>query len=55
MGLPKGRVNAPLSEHFNLNLSAEQLIWVRQHAEANGIPQAQVIRNGIRLMQDKYP
>jgi hypothetical protein len=27
---------------------------VRQHAEANGIPQAQVIRNGIRMMQDKY-
>jgi hypothetical protein len=29
MGLPKGRVGERLSEHFNLKLSAEQLIWVK--------------------------
>ena len=33
MGLPKGRVGTRLTEQFNLKLSAEQLMWIREHAE----------------------
>lgn len=54
MKIPKGRVGNRLTEHFNLKISAEELMWVRAHAESQGCSQAQVVRKGIRLLQDQY-
>ncbi len=54
MKIPKGRVGNRLTEHFNLKISAEELMWVRAHAESQGCSQAQVVRNGIRLLQERH-
>ena len=52
MRLPKGRVGNPLTEHFNFKISAEDLMFVRRHAESQGCSQAHVVRTGLRLLQD---
>jgi len=54
VAINRGRVGERLSEHFNLKLTVKDVIWVREYAETHGIPQAQVIRNGIKLLQDKH-
>ena len=54
MAIHRGRVGERLSAHFNLKLTVKDIIWVREFAEQQGIPQAQVLRNGIKLLQDKH-
>jgi Arc/MetJ-type ribon-helix-helix transcriptional regulator len=57
MGLPKGRVGTRLTEQFNLKLSAEQLMWIREHAEnrdGGNVSQAHVVREAIQLLRDKH-
>ena len=52
MKLPKGRVGTRLTEHFNLKISPEEMLWVRSYAESQGCSQAQVVRSGLRLLQE---